>query len=339
MTLGHKIQEIRNARGMTQEEFGEMLGTTRQTVSKWELDQASPDIKKIVAMSRLFCVPTDELLLGVTNFEKEGMRFVCGVYRKDVCEIVETEKVLLEYYGKGKNVLGAKAYTGNGDMKTLVAVCERNCEEKTTFYAFSHEDEKGQVRYASNHPEFEALLGERFERERLSGMERLESFMINHGDRPRHTVHEIGIRQCLAEWRRGTEFSAAPEHFRIQLCTSKTEYVFIINKQDADIYCGCSYNLPFELGLKSYGQFFRLRNYKDNTEGYCSFHYDFDYQMPGEELSLHFEDIKIGQAENDSRGFMYWFVKRYGEEEIVLAGCGSDEYVFRKDTAKLEYFM
>ena len=35
MTLGNKIQEIRNARGMSQEQFGEMLGTTRQTVSKW----------------------------------------------------------------------------------------------------------------------------------------------------------------------------------------------------------------------------------------------------------------------------------------------------------------
>ena len=338
MTLGHKIQEIRNARGMSQEEFGEMLGTTRQIVSKWELNQASPDIKKIVAISKLFCVPTDELLLGVTNFENEGERFVCGVFRKDLCEIVETEKVLLEYYGKGKDVLGAKAYTGNGDTKILTAVCERNCKEKTTFYAFSFENEKDQVKIISNNPEFEALLGERFERERLSRMKRLESFIINHGDQPRHAVHEIGIRQCLSEWRKGTEMSVTSQHFRIQLCTEKTEYVFIINKQNTDIYCGCSYNLPFELGLKSYGQFFRIRNYKDNTEGFCNFYYDFDYQMPKEELSVCFKDIKIGQAVNDSSG-MYWFVKSYSEAEIVLAGCGGDEYIYRKDEPKLEYFM
>ncbi len=61
MTLGNKIQEIRSARGMSQEQFGEMLGTTRQTVSKWELDQVVPDIRKIVAISKLFCVPTEEL--------------------------------------------------------------------------------------------------------------------------------------------------------------------------------------------------------------------------------------------------------------------------------------
>ena len=56
MTLGNKIQEIRNARGMSQEQFGEMLGTTRQTVSKWELDQVVPDIRKIVAISKLATV-------------------------------------------------------------------------------------------------------------------------------------------------------------------------------------------------------------------------------------------------------------------------------------------
>ena len=80
MTLGNRIQEIRSARDMSQEQFGEMLGTTRQTVSKWELDQVIPDIRKIVAISKLFCVPTEELLLNVTTFENEGVRFGCGVY-------------------------------------------------------------------------------------------------------------------------------------------------------------------------------------------------------------------------------------------------------------------
>ena len=117
MTLGNKIQEIRSARGMSQEQFGEMLGTTRQTVSKWELDQVVPDIRKIVAISKLFCVPTEDLLLNVTTFENEGVRFSCGVYRDVKSEIVETEKVALEYYcNEDKSVMGAKVYEGNGDV-------------------------------------------------------------------------------------------------------------------------------------------------------------------------------------------------------------------------------
>lgn len=63
MTLGNKIQEIRIAHGMSQEQFGEMLNITRQIVSKWELDQVVPDLKKIIAISRLFCISADDLFI------------------------------------------------------------------------------------------------------------------------------------------------------------------------------------------------------------------------------------------------------------------------------------
>ena len=48
MTLGQRIQQIRVTHGLSQEEFGEKLDTTRQTVSRWELDQSQPELAKIV---------------------------------------------------------------------------------------------------------------------------------------------------------------------------------------------------------------------------------------------------------------------------------------------------
>ena len=48
MTIGQRIQQIRIEHGLSQEEFAEKLGTTRQTVSRWELDQTFPEIAKIV---------------------------------------------------------------------------------------------------------------------------------------------------------------------------------------------------------------------------------------------------------------------------------------------------
>ncbi|MBO4680209.1 MAG: helix-turn-helix transcriptional regulator, partial [Lachnospiraceae bacterium] len=154
MTLGNKIQELRVSRGMSQEQFGEMFDTTRQTVSKWELDQAIPDIRKIVAMSRVFCVPTDDLLLNVSTFEKDGVPFACGVYRSGNFEIVETEKLSLEYYSVGKNLMGAKAYYGNGDSKELLAIVEKDFDKDTVFYAFGYDDEDGTVQKAGNSEEF-----------------------------------------------------------------------------------------------------------------------------------------------------------------------------------------
>ena len=59
MTLGNRIQEIRNEAGLSQEAFGERIGVTRQTVSKWELDQVYPELEKIVLISKVFKVTTD----------------------------------------------------------------------------------------------------------------------------------------------------------------------------------------------------------------------------------------------------------------------------------------
>lgn len=62
MTLGEKIYKLRTAHGMSQEAFGDMLGVSRQSVSKWETDQSQPELDKIIAISEMFTVSTDYLL-------------------------------------------------------------------------------------------------------------------------------------------------------------------------------------------------------------------------------------------------------------------------------------
>lgn len=63
MTIGEQIQSLRIQRGLTQEGLAEMLEVSRQSVSKWELGQAVPDVDKIIRMSELFEVSTDTILL------------------------------------------------------------------------------------------------------------------------------------------------------------------------------------------------------------------------------------------------------------------------------------
>ena len=121
MTLGNKIQEIRLARGMSQEQFGELLDTTRQTVSKWELDQVVPDVRKIIAISRISGVSLDELLLKATNFETEGVPLSGGTAGKSTAEILETVRLALEYYAEGMRRTEA-----DGDGKKLLAAGEQD---------------------------------------------------------------------------------------------------------------------------------------------------------------------------------------------------------------------
>jgi transcriptional regulator with XRE-family HTH domain len=62
MHVGDKIQQLRKASGLSQEQLAEQLDVSRQSVSKWELNESVPDVRKIVMISELFSVSTDELL-------------------------------------------------------------------------------------------------------------------------------------------------------------------------------------------------------------------------------------------------------------------------------------
>ena len=65
MTIADRIQSLRKAKGMSQEELADKVGVSRQAVSKWESEQATPDLDKVVIMSDIFEVTTDYLLKGI----------------------------------------------------------------------------------------------------------------------------------------------------------------------------------------------------------------------------------------------------------------------------------
>ena len=66
MVLKEKIIEQRKRAGLSQEQLAGLLGVTRQSVSKWELGDAVPELEKVLQMSDLFAVTTDYLLKGVS---------------------------------------------------------------------------------------------------------------------------------------------------------------------------------------------------------------------------------------------------------------------------------
>ena len=70
--MGERIQQLRKAAGLSQEQLAEKLDVSRQSVSKWELNDAVPELTKVIAISELFGVSTDELLKGKASGEAEG---------------------------------------------------------------------------------------------------------------------------------------------------------------------------------------------------------------------------------------------------------------------------
>ena len=63
MKLSEKLYQLRRQAGLSQEQTAERLGVSRQSVSKWESGQSVPEADKLAAISRLYGVTTDYLLL------------------------------------------------------------------------------------------------------------------------------------------------------------------------------------------------------------------------------------------------------------------------------------
>ncbi len=64
VAFGEMLVKLRKTKGMSQEQLAEAIGLTRQTISKWELNQSTPDINYLVQLSDFFSVSTDYLIKG-----------------------------------------------------------------------------------------------------------------------------------------------------------------------------------------------------------------------------------------------------------------------------------
>ena len=71
MIFADKLIELRKKAGMSQEELAEKLGVSRQSVSKWEGAQSTPDLNRILEISKIFDVSTDYLLKDEIEAGKE----------------------------------------------------------------------------------------------------------------------------------------------------------------------------------------------------------------------------------------------------------------------------
>ena len=101
MTLGEKIARQRKELNYTQEQLADILGVSRQSISKWESDIAYPETDKLIELGKLFDCSMDYLL-------KEKITEKDGVQTSGFTEKVEEirRKVMTEKNkGKAKKIL------------------------------------------------------------------------------------------------------------------------------------------------------------------------------------------------------------------------------------------
>ena len=62
LKFNEKLIKLRKASGLSQEELGDKLNVSRQTISKWELGETTPEMDKLEELSNLFEISIDELV-------------------------------------------------------------------------------------------------------------------------------------------------------------------------------------------------------------------------------------------------------------------------------------
>ncbi len=65
--LGENILKLRKSKGLSQEQLGEKIDVTRQTISNWELGETSPNPDQLKLLSKALNISIDELLENDVN--------------------------------------------------------------------------------------------------------------------------------------------------------------------------------------------------------------------------------------------------------------------------------
>lgn len=151
MELGNKIIELRKKNNLSQEELAEKIGVARQTISKWELNETSPDIKQAKELSKIFNISLDELtgnnienilIEKTSNTEKlAGLIIkILKVIGISFIALLIIDVVVFIIFMFNHKTMDERA------NKSISITC--NLHDEEYYYQFDFEEESGQIIYA-----------------------------------------------------------------------------------------------------------------------------------------------------------------------------------------------
>ena len=132
MQSGSNLFNARKKSGLSQEEVAAKLGVSRQTISKWELDETLPDIRQAKKLAGLYHLTLDELIDFDTDLEE---------IQRAIHSISEEKQKKVDWtavWGKQYPVL--TTYQKTVDTAFYAARLHQLLEELQTRYGYSDLD-------------------------------------------------------------------------------------------------------------------------------------------------------------------------------------------------------
>jgi transcriptional regulator with XRE-family HTH domain len=104
MSFSENLQMIRKKNQLSQEELAELLGVSRQAVSKWELGEGYPEVEKLLILSKKLNVSLDSLMTGSlpgSEDQKSNKQGIIRIISPNEGVIIDTTKVMRSQEFKG----------------------------------------------------------------------------------------------------------------------------------------------------------------------------------------------------------------------------------------------
>ena len=183
MEIGKKIMELRKKNGLSQEELAEKIGVARQTISKWELGETSPDLKQAKELSKIFNVSLDELadndikdiLIEKTSNTEKLSGIILKLIKFMIIFIIVAPILLITLRIVFKNI-----YEHNsGRLMNTSISC--TLHDKSYSYEFVYYENNGQIKEAGGDGYLANITGVNNYSDAYQALDIIDAYVNNNG--------------------------------------------------------------------------------------------------------------------------------------------------------------
>ena len=141
MELGNLILKYRKKYNLSQEELAKEIGVTRQTISKWELNETTPDLKQAIKLAEIFNINFNKIINVINNEESlkeernERIKNYALILLLSILVIIIVSAISIFFYNYGYNQ----------NHSTVYIVC--NLDEKQYQYSITYDDTNDVIQY------------------------------------------------------------------------------------------------------------------------------------------------------------------------------------------------
>lgn len=175
MNFGEQLLNLRKSKNLSQEELANKIGVTRQTISKWELGDTTPDLKQLDSLTKVFDVSMNELTNNYKGNEI-GKNIISNKVFKFLLVLIIGIIILCVLYNTGYN----NGLNNISKYSNIDVTCTIN--DQNNYFKISYQNDNGIVSSMSGTTYLiNSLYGEREDVTVVEMVNVLNEYFVSNG--------------------------------------------------------------------------------------------------------------------------------------------------------------